>query len=54
MDIKDLNTKMKESNSSSNLNDNFAKLFCSIFPSLNDQKKENFETTAEKDAEQGQ
>ncbi len=45
---------MKESNSSSNLNDNFAKLFCSIFPSLNNQKKEDLEATAEKDAEQGQ
>lgn len=54
-DIKDLNNKMKESGNSSNLNDindNFARLFCSIFPGLNNQPNNTKETTT-KEQEQG-
>ena len=52
-DIKDLNNKMKESGNSSNLNDNFARLFCSIFPGLNNQPNNIKETTTTNEQEQG-
>ena len=51
-DIKDLNNKMKESGNS-NLNDNFARLFCSIFPGLNNQPNNIKETTTTNEQEQG-
>ena len=52
-DIKDLNNKMKESGNSSNLSDDFTRLFCSIFPGLNNQPNNIKEETTTNEQEQG-